>query len=100
MITSSRFATPFGRLPFATRRELFLPTVNELYKEHEQLKHEGKHAEAIGKLEELLKQDDKHVLTHLALSVLYPKSKSTIWPYSTPRERSKSSRRTRSTGRR
>jgi tetratricopeptide (TPR) repeat protein len=50
-----------------------MPTVNELYKEHEQLKREGKTEEAIAKLEELLKQDEKHVLAHLALSVLYPK---------------------------
>ena len=50
-----------------------MPTVNELYKEHEQLKRDGKIDEAIGKLEELLKQDEKHVLAHLALSVLYPK---------------------------
>src|SRR5688500_10205451 len=50
-----------------------MPTVNELYKEHEQLKREGKHDEAIGKLEELLKLDEKHVLAHLALAVLYGK---------------------------
>jgi Tfp pilus assembly protein PilF len=50
-----------------------MATVNELYKEHEQLKREGRNEEAIAKLEELLKQDDKHVLAHLALSVLYPK---------------------------
>ena len=50
-----------------------MPTVNELYKEHEQLKREGKNEEAIGKLEELVKLDDKHVLSHLALAVLYGK---------------------------
>jgi tetratricopeptide (TPR) repeat protein len=50
-----------------------MPTVNELYKEHEQLKRDGNYEAAIGKLEELLKQDEKHVLAHLALSVLYPK---------------------------
>lgn len=50
-----------------------MPTVNELYKEHEQLKRDGNVEGAIGKLEELLQQDEKHVLTHLALSVLYPK---------------------------
>jgi Tfp pilus assembly protein PilF len=50
-----------------------MATVNELYKEHEQLKRDGKYEEAIGKLEELLKQDERHVLAHLALSVLYPK---------------------------
>jgi len=51
-----------------------MPTVNELYKAHEQLKREGKIDEAIATLEELLKQDDKHVLSHLALSVLYGKA--------------------------
>ena len=50
-----------------------MPTVNELYKAHEQLKREGKTDEAIAKLEELLKQDEKHVLSHLALAVLYGK---------------------------
>ena len=50
-----------------------MPTVNELYKDHEQLKRDGKIEEAVGKLEELLKQDDKHVLSHLALAVLYGK---------------------------
>jgi len=51
-----------------------MPTVNELYKAHEQLKREGKTDEAIAKLEELLKQDEKHVLSHLALAVLYGKA--------------------------
>src|SRR5438552_2398306 len=55
------------------RGEFAMATVNELYKEHEQLKRDGKYEEAIAKLEELLKQDEKHVLAHLALSVLYPK---------------------------
>ena len=50
-----------------------MASVNELYKEHEQLKREGKNEEAIAKLEELLKQDEKHVLSHLALAVLYGK---------------------------
>jgi Tfp pilus assembly protein PilF len=50
-----------------------MPTVNELYKEHEQLKREARFEEAIGKLQELLKVDDKHVLAHLALAVLYGK---------------------------
>jgi tetratricopeptide (TPR) repeat protein len=56
------------------RQERSMPTVNELYKAHEQLKRDGKNDEAIGKLEELLKQDEKHVLSHLALAVLYGKS--------------------------
>ncbi len=50
-----------------------MATVNELYKEHEQLKRDGNNDQAIAKLEELLQQDEKHVLAHLALSVLYPK---------------------------
>jgi tetratricopeptide (TPR) repeat protein len=54
-------------------RGAVMATVNELYKEHEQLKRDGNNDAAIGKLEELLKQDEKHVLAHLALSVLYPK---------------------------
>jgi Tfp pilus assembly protein PilF len=50
-----------------------MPTVNELYKQHEQLKREGKIEEAAARLEEGLKLDDKHVLSHLALAVLYGK---------------------------
>ena len=50
-----------------------MATVNELYKEHEQLKRDCNNEAAISKLEELLKQDERHVLAHLALSVLYPK---------------------------
>jgi Tfp pilus assembly protein PilF len=50
-----------------------MPTVNELYKQHEQLKRDGKLDEAIGTLQELLQQDEKHVLSHLALAVLYGK---------------------------
>jgi Tfp pilus assembly protein PilF len=50
-----------------------MPTTTELYKEHEQLKREGKNDEAIAKLEEILKQDEKHVLAHLALAVLLGK---------------------------
>jgi Tfp pilus assembly protein PilF len=50
-----------------------MPTVNELYKEFEQLKRAAKFDEAIAKLQELLKQDEKHVLSHLALAVLYGK---------------------------
>jgi len=50
-----------------------MPTVNELYKAHEQLKRDGNNEAAIAKLEEVLQQDDKHVLSHLALAVLYGK---------------------------
>jgi len=51
-----------------------MPTVNELYKEHEQLKRDGKTDEAIAKLEEALKADESHVLSHLALAVLCGKA--------------------------
>jgi tetratricopeptide (TPR) repeat protein len=50
-----------------------MSTVHELYKQHEQLKREGKNEEAVAKLEEGLKVDDTHVLSHLALAVLYGK---------------------------
>ena len=50
-----------------------MPTVNELYKAHEQLKRDGDLEGAAGQLEELLKQDEKHVLAHLALAVLLGK---------------------------
>ena len=43
----------------------------QLYKEAEKLKDEGKLEEAIAKLNDLLESDDKHVLSHLALAVLY-----------------------------
>lgn len=48
-----------------------MPTPHELYKEHEQLKREGKLEEAVAKLKELLQQDEKYVLAHLSLAVLY-----------------------------
>jgi tetratricopeptide (TPR) repeat protein len=51
-----------------------MSTVSELYKAHEQLKRDGKFPEAIASLEEVLKQDEKHVLSHLALAVLYGKT--------------------------
>jgi tetratricopeptide (TPR) repeat protein len=50
-----------------------MPTVSDLYKEHEQLKREGQTEQAVAKLEEALQLDEKHVLSHLALSVLYTK---------------------------
>jgi Flp pilus assembly protein TadD len=50
-----------------------MPTVDELYKESEQFRREGKHEEAIARLEELQKQDEGHVLSHLALAVLLGK---------------------------
>src|SRR5207244_916823 len=71
MITWNRQPVPTKQPPFVGAEPM--PTINELYKEHEQLKRDGKIDEAVGKLEELLKQDDKHVLSHLALAVLYGK---------------------------
>jgi tetratricopeptide (TPR) repeat protein len=53
-----------------------MPTVHELYNEADRLKDEGKHDEAIAKLNELLAQDEKHVLAHLALAVLYFRTKN------------------------
>lgn len=50
-----------------------MATVDELYKQSEQLRREGKHEEAIATLQELLKQDENHVLSHLALAVLLGK---------------------------
>lgn len=43
----------------------------QMYKEADKLKDDGQLEEAIAKLVELLAQDEKHVLSHLALAVLY-----------------------------
>ena len=45
--------------------------LSDLYDEAEALKNDGKLDEAIAKLQELLKHDDKFVLAHLGLAVLY-----------------------------
>ena len=45
--------------------------VNQLYNEADQLKDQGKLTEAVDRLQELLTLDPKHVLSHLALAVLY-----------------------------
>jgi len=45
--------------------------VSELYKESEQLKDEGKLEESIVKLNQILAIDADHVLSHLALAVIY-----------------------------
>ena len=47
--------------------------VNEIYNEAEKLKDEGKNDEAIAKLMTLLESHPDHVLSHLALAVLYGK---------------------------
>lgn len=46
---------------------------NTLFKEAEQLKAEGKDQEAIAKLEEVLAEDDTHVLAHSTIAVLHQK---------------------------
>lgn len=50
-----------------------MPTVDELYREADQLKEAGKYQEAVDKLQELLKEDPQYVLAHLSLAVLYGK---------------------------
>lgn len=47
-----------------------MPTVTELYDEASKLKRENKLEEAVAKLNEVLAQDEKHVLTHSALGVI------------------------------
>ncbi len=48
-----------------------MPTNEELYREYERLKDEGKLDEAAQQLETLLSQDDTFALAHSALAVLY-----------------------------
>ena len=45
--------------------------LNALYNEAEQLKDSGKLEESISMLKDLLAKDEGHVLSHLALAVLY-----------------------------
>lgn len=47
--------------------------VNQMYNQAEKLKDEGKNDEAIAQLQQLLQSDPDHVLSHLALAVLYGK---------------------------
>jgi tetratricopeptide (TPR) repeat protein len=51
-----------------------MSNVDELYKESEQLRREGKNDEAIAKLQEVLQLDDNHVLAHMALARLLCKA--------------------------
>jgi Flp pilus assembly protein TadD len=44
-----------------------------MYQEAESLKDAGKNEQAIARLQELLEQDDKYCLAHMALAVLYGK---------------------------
>ena len=48
-----------------------MPTPDELYREHEKLKAEGKLEEAAARLNEALEQDPKFVDAHLGLAVVY-----------------------------
>ena len=48
-------------------------TVDEMYNEADRLKDDGKLEEAIAKLTDLLNEDAEHVLSYLALAVLYGK---------------------------
>jgi tetratricopeptide (TPR) repeat protein len=51
-----------------------MPTNEELYDEADRLKDQGQLDAAIGKLNELLAQDDAYALAHAALAVMYGKS--------------------------
>ena len=48
-----------------------MPDLNTMYDEAENLKDEGDYEAAIAKLVALLAEDNSHVLSHLALAVLY-----------------------------
>jgi tetratricopeptide (TPR) repeat protein len=48
-----------------------MPTTDELYNEHEQLKEAGQMDQAAAKLNEAIQLDPNYVLGHTALSVLY-----------------------------
>ena len=50
-------------------------TVKQLTLEADKLKNEGKTAEAIAKLNELLALEPGHVISHMTLSVLYYRAK-------------------------
>jgi tetratricopeptide (TPR) repeat protein len=50
-----------------------MPTTAELYQTAEKLKDAGQYVEAVDKLNELLAQDEKYVLAHLALAVVHGK---------------------------
>jgi Tfp pilus assembly protein PilF len=47
--------------------------INALYDEADRLKDEGQYEQAIDKLQQIVQSDPSHVLSHLALAVLYGK---------------------------
>jgi predicted Zn-dependent protease len=51
-----------------------MSNIDELYKQSEQLRREGKPAEAMGVLEEVLKLDNTHVLANMTLAKLLCKA--------------------------
>lgn len=51
-----------------------MSNVDELYKQSEQLRREGKSAEAIEKLNEVLAADPQHVLAHMTIARLLCKA--------------------------
>ena len=50
-----------------------MTSIHDMYNQAEKLKDEGQYEEAITKLHEVLQEDETHVLSHLALAVLYGK---------------------------
>jgi Flp pilus assembly protein TadD len=66
----SRFLRPPGQQRIAGER-VEMPDVDQMYAEAERLKDQGNFPQAIEKLQELLGHDPDHVLSHLALAVLY-----------------------------
>lgn len=50
-----------------------MPTNEQMYDEAVKLQQDGNPEDAVGKLQELLRQDPKYALAHAALSVFYSK---------------------------
>lgn len=51
-----------------------MPEIHAMYDEADKLKDAGQYEPAIAKLQEVLQADSSHVLSHLALAVLYGKT--------------------------
>jgi tetratricopeptide (TPR) repeat protein len=60
--------------PEFTQGESRMSDVNQLYSEADQLKDQGRLDDAIDRLQQLLTIEPNHVLSHLALAVLYGKT--------------------------